>query len=240
MFYTIYQIRNKIDNKIYIGKHQTTDLDDNYMGSGKHLKRAQEKYGLDQFEKTILYMFDNENEMNAKEVELVNEEFCAREDTYNISLGGIGGSRYRSHDTKMKIRNSLIGKESSRKGAILTEETKKKLSIQSSLNLIGNTRRLGIKDSEETKIKKKKAFKESSTHAIAFKNVSSDERLRRSKHIKERYENGYQNPFSRKDVIEKISQSKTGCKRLYKDGEFKMAKPNSEKWNTLILDGWVG
>ena len=30
MHYTIYQITNTIDNKIYIGMHQTDNLDDDY------------------------------------------------------------------------------------------------------------------------------------------------------------------------------------------------------------------
>lgn len=41
MYYTIYQITNKLDGKIYIGKRQTNNLDDDYMGSGKHIIRAQ-------------------------------------------------------------------------------------------------------------------------------------------------------------------------------------------------------
>ena len=94
MFYTIYKITNKINGKIYIGKHQTKDLDDGYMGSGKHLKHAQNKYGIENFEKEILFQFDNEAEMNAKEAELVNEEFVLREDTYNICVGGQGGFGY--------------------------------------------------------------------------------------------------------------------------------------------------
>ena len=94
MFYTIYKITNKVNGKIYIGKHQTKYLNDGYMGSGKLLKYAIEKHGLENFEKEILFQFDNEGDMNAKEAELVTEEFCLREDTYNICPGGQGGWGY--------------------------------------------------------------------------------------------------------------------------------------------------
>ena len=94
MFYTIYEITNQINNKTYIGKHQTKNLNDNYMGSGKNLRYAIEKYGIEKFEKEILFQFDNEDEMNAKEAELVTEDFCLREDTYNLCPGGRGGWGY--------------------------------------------------------------------------------------------------------------------------------------------------
>lgn len=64
------------------------------MGSGKLLKRAQKKYGIENFTKEILFVFDSEEVMNAKEKELVTEEFCLREDTYNICVGGKGGFSY--------------------------------------------------------------------------------------------------------------------------------------------------
>ena len=51
MFYTIYQITNTINDKIYVGKHMTLDLHDGYMGSGTLIKRAIEKYGIDFFKK---------------------------------------------------------------------------------------------------------------------------------------------------------------------------------------------
>jgi len=94
MFYTIYKITNKINGKIYIGKHQTKDLNDGYMGSGKHLKRAIARYGIKSFAKEILFQFDNEIEMNDKEVELVTEEFVKEEANYNLCPGGNGGFGY--------------------------------------------------------------------------------------------------------------------------------------------------
>ena len=72
MYYTVYRTVNNVNNKIYVGKHQTKKLDDDYLGSGKILGDAILKYGKQNFSKDILYIFDTEAEMNAKEVELVN------------------------------------------------------------------------------------------------------------------------------------------------------------------------
>ena len=94
MRYTIYKITNEVNGKIYIGKHQTKDLNDGYMGSGKHLKRAINKHGLENFTKEILFQFDNETDMNAKEAELVTEEFVKEDTNYNLCPGGHGGFGY--------------------------------------------------------------------------------------------------------------------------------------------------
>ena len=90
MFYTIYKITNTINGKYYIGKHQTKDLDDRYMGSGKLLKLAINKYGIEYFVKEILHIFDTEEDMNSKEKELV----VISEQTYNLNEGGHGGFSY--------------------------------------------------------------------------------------------------------------------------------------------------
>lgn len=91
MFYTIYKTTNKINGKIYVGSHRTVDLNDSYLGSGKRLLRAISKYGESNFIREILFVFDNPDEMFAKEKEIVNEEFVQREDTYNLKIGGFGG-----------------------------------------------------------------------------------------------------------------------------------------------------
>lgn len=111
MFYIIYKITNQLDGKIYIGKHQTKDLNDGYMGSGKMLKRAIEKYGLENFSKEILFQFDNEFDMNIKEAELVTKEFVKENTNYNLCPGGNGGFGYINSNTEILLnRDPLPGR----------------------------------------------------------------------------------------------------------------------------------
>lgn len=63
-YYVVYQITNLINGKIYVGKHATDDINDDYMGSGKILKKAIKKYGIDNFKKEILFECSSYDEMS--------------------------------------------------------------------------------------------------------------------------------------------------------------------------------
>ena len=91
ILYYLYEIKNNINSKIYVGVHQSANIDDGYMGSGIAIKTAIKKYGIENFTKTILEYFVSDTEMYAREKEFVNEDFIKRKDVYNLTIGGEGG-----------------------------------------------------------------------------------------------------------------------------------------------------
>ena len=91
IFYGIYKTTNLVNGKMYIGKHQTSNVDDLYLGSGKILKYAIAKYGKNNFKREWIMFCEDEEEMNLMERIYVDETWISRSDTYNIGLGGEGG-----------------------------------------------------------------------------------------------------------------------------------------------------
>lgn len=108
--YTIYKITNLVNQMIYVGQHQTDNPNDSYMGSGILIQKALQKYGKSQFKKEILFDFSTFDEMNAKEAEIVNEDFVSRSDTYNLMPGGDADKGYALRGRKV-INNGLQQKQ---------------------------------------------------------------------------------------------------------------------------------
>lgn len=148
-YFTIYKITNKKNNKFYIGMHRTNNINDGYMGSGKLIRRAFNKYGLDNFIKEILYVFDNEEAMILKEKELVKIGSLS----YNMNEGGKGGfgfinalglnrgsNNVMNSNIEAKTRCIENGKKTRKENKVFYDEiSRKNISIS-------HKNRLGIKD----------------------------------------------------------------------------------------------
>ncbi len=123
MFYILYKTTNLINGKIYIGVHQTNDIDDGYLGSGFLLKHSIKKHGRENFKKEILEQFETREEMYDRESIIVNEEFIKRIDVYNRRLGGEGGWQGKSpmRDPEFRKMYGISVKKSSEIGSYLRD-----------------------------------------------------------------------------------------------------------------------
>lgn len=92
-----YKIINDVNNRFYIGVrkcHKNTDIfGDSYFGSGKVIKQAIKKDGLEHFIKEFLYIFSSFEEALQWEKDVVTQRFLEENPLcYNLHPGGQGGS----------------------------------------------------------------------------------------------------------------------------------------------------
>jgi group I intron endonuclease len=102
----IYKITNLINGKIYIGK----DKSDNpsYMGSGLLIRRSIKKYGLKNFEKSILESLDDYVSLCEREKYWINLYDSTNPSIgYNISEGGDGGDVFKNHPHLDQIKKKI-------------------------------------------------------------------------------------------------------------------------------------
>ena len=116
----IYKTTNLLNDKFYIGQDKNDNP--NYLGSGKYLKRAIEKYGIDNFKKETLESVQTKDELNEREIFWI-EKTNAMKLGYNIASGGQGGNlgpavaERKSKSLKEfhnKNPNAKVGKNNSR------------------------------------------------------------------------------------------------------------------------------
>jgi group I intron endonuclease len=218
-YFLIYKITNNLNGKIYIGQHQTENVDDGYMGSGMVIKQAVAKYGADNFTKEILYFCTDWDTMNSMEEVIVDEAFVKRKDTYNMKTGGRQGIL--SEESRRKSSEAHKGKPlseehkrkllESRKGKPLPEETKRKISEAHK----------GKRASEETKRKLSEAHKGRSSPNKG--KLMTEEQKRR---ISETLKGKKRKPLS-EETKRKISEAHKG-------------KPKSEETKRKISEALMG
>lgn len=101
-----YEIVNLVNGKYYRGKRSCVgdpEKDTKYMGSGIELKMAFEKYGTENFKKTILATFDTEDEAYEYESQIVTMKEIQDPNCYNIQLGGRSSSEDHLNVLQYKI-----------------------------------------------------------------------------------------------------------------------------------------
>lgn len=88
MYHIVYLVTNKTNGKLYVGKHSTKNIDDGYLGSGKGIKRAIDKYGIENFEKKVLGSFPTSEAALSAERLIVSTELVNDKKFYNMIEGG--------------------------------------------------------------------------------------------------------------------------------------------------------
>jgi group I intron endonuclease len=87
--FLVYEIKNNINGKSYVGQYSGLSFE-KYFGSGKLIKLAIKKYGLENFSKTILEECSNKDELNEKEIFWI-DKLKTIANGYNLTEGGTGG-----------------------------------------------------------------------------------------------------------------------------------------------------
>lgn len=129
--YTVYQHKNKINGKVYIGitmqkPERRWGLNGNNYKTSPYFYAAIQKYGWNNFEHNILFTNLTKEEACLKEQELIKKfNSTNRELGYNSTSGGDVFTM--NEETKQKISQALKGNQNGL-GHPCSEEKKKKIS----------------------------------------------------------------------------------------------------------------
>lgn len=138
--YYIYRITNLINGKTYIGQRKCpknkTPETDKYMGSGKRLRLAYKKYGIENFTKTIINKnIQTKPVINTLELYYIKKEIETKgKDCYNLLVGAHWTKEYHTpwnkgkklgpHTDEWKVKNR--GRTPWNKDKHMTDEWKVK------------------------------------------------------------------------------------------------------------------
>ena len=206
--YYIYLIVNKVNGKTYVGQRKSSKecYKDKYMGSGKLLKKAKNKYGIENFEKFLIQYCYSKEETDKAEKFWINEYRSRGKAEYNIADGGQGGGfkgRHHSEESKIKLSESL-------KEAFKSDVVKQKLSKAHKGKCFSDEHKRNLSESLKGKNKGKHH-----KGANLGKHLSEEAKRKISDSMK-----GENNPFYGKHHSEetkrKISEAKKGKPSLKK------------------------
>ena len=214
----IYITYNKVNGKIYIGQHKSKKYDKNYLGSGTLIKRAIEKYGVENFENHIIEWCNSKDELCKREIYWISKynSFANTGIGYNLCKGGqFGDITFGMSEEQKELWKNKISQSS--KGKKMSKEAKEKMSKSK----LGNKSNTGRKftDKHKTNISK------------ALKNMSKQTRENRNKKFREKML-GHK---VTEETKRKISESNKG-KVVSNESKLKMSEKHKKKTRILYKE----
>ena len=187
----IYLTKNLINGKMYIGQH--TKFYKEYLGSGVHLNNSIRKYGKENFQRKIIDIAKDQNELDEKEIYYIDlfNATIPNNNWYNIASGGEGGNVF-AGKTEKELR-----------------EWKEKISLANK----GNNPYAGFTE-EQMKERNKKA-------STSWKNKTDEEMKEHSRKISKA--NKGKNPYASKteEEIKEIGKKMSASWKNKTDEEMK-------------------
>jgi hypothetical protein len=110
-YHFTYLTINTVNNKFYLGKHTTKDLNDGYIGSGIAFLNAVKKHGYLNFQHYRLQFFNTAQDAYVAEALLITEDVIKKykdelKVCYNLKTGG-GSGGILSEESKAKISKAI-------------------------------------------------------------------------------------------------------------------------------------
>lgn len=228
--YYAYRITNNLNGKYYIGIHKTHDPNDDYYGSGIAIKRALTKYGKENFSKQILNEFLDREEAYAAEIKLIANNWLTDPLCYNQKPGGIGGWENvdTSGDNNCMKDPAIVKKVKATRECRGSAYTPKAIAGRKRATARSAAKRLGTKDSDETKKKRNTAVKAAHQRPeVRAKYLKAME--------KKRHHYRLIDPAGKEHIVENVTQ-------FCKENNFSIStictKDNGETCKRGSMKGW--
>lgn len=217
----VYVTTNLVNGKKYIGKHNGKRP--NYFGSGLAIKSALKKYGKASFSKEIIAEVGTDQEAFLLEEKLSREwDVVADPNWYNMKVGGKGfcsgvdHPQFGKHQSENHRRNNAEARRGNWKH---TEESKAKISITSSGE---NNPMYGLRGSNHPAFGHGAPRGPKGPHKVK----RTQEHCTKISLSRQGKGTGDRNSMALEENRKKVSQSKIGRKRFYReDGSFYMSHP---------------
>jgi group I intron endonuclease len=223
----IYKATNKLNQRAYIGKTERTL----HIRTNEHLRdarrdnitsyfhRALKKYGIDNFEFSILAETEDITELNNLEVALIDSHKTLKPNGYNITPGGTGGDviRYMSPEEQIFLRKKAAD--------ACREAYKENPELKEMRSRISKEFWKDIAQDESTFTEYKKKVSEGLKECWKTKTLSEEDRLVYSTGQKKRFDNETEEEkVKRIENAKKASGIAKEWKLTYPDGTVKIVR----------------